>query len=81
MSAQPRVRVELRACAACGAVVMGSERHRDWHAAIRAGAGRPLALEPDYELIGFIDGPPKESLLEEDLLPGEDLLLGEELHP
>ncbi len=56
MSDQPQIRVELHACAACGAVVVDQERHFDWHGAIKAGAGRALDYRPDYELIGLVEG-------------------------
>lgn len=49
------VRIELRACAACGAVVVDQDRHFDWHAAIRAGTGPALDYRPDYELVGLIE--------------------------
>jgi len=55
MDDQQRIRIELRACAACGAVVVDQDRHFDWHAAIRQGAGRALDYRPDYELVGLID--------------------------
>jgi len=59
--------VELRACAACGAVVVDQERHFDWHAAIREGAGRALDYRPDYELIGLVD-----AITEDDLVSGDE---------
>jgi len=55
MDDRPLIKVELRACSACGAVVVDEDRHFEWHAAIRAGAGRALDFRPDYELVGLID--------------------------
>jgi len=67
VSDRPQIRVELRACAACGAVVVDQERHFDWHAAIREGAGRALDYRPDYELIGLVD-----AITEDDLVSGDE---------
>ena len=68
MTDDPLVRVEVRACAACGAVVVDQERHFDWHAAIKAGAGRALDYRPHYELIGLIDGVTEDDLLDGDAM-------------
>ena len=64
----PQIRVEVRACAACGAVVVDQDRHFDWHAAIKEGAGRALDYRPDYELIGYVDAASDEDLLAGDVL-------------
>jgi hypothetical protein len=73
---KPQIRIELHACAACGAVVVDQDRHFDWHAAIKDGEGRALDYRPDYELVGLVD-----SASDESLLPGHDLLPGEHLLP
>ncbi len=76
MSDTPQVRIALHACADCGAVVVDQERHFDWHAASKDGAGRGLDHRADYELIGFIEPPSEDQLLPgEDLMPGEDRLV------
>ena len=73
---EPHIRIELHACAACGAVVVDQERHFDWHAAIKDGAGRALDYRPDYELVGLIDPAPEDDrfLPGPDHQPGEDIL-------
>lgn len=72
---EPPIQIELHACAACGAVVVDQDRHFDWHAAIQEGAGRALAHRPDYKLIGLVDAAPAD----DGLVPGHDLLPGEDL--
>jgi len=79
MTEEPQIRIEVRACAACGAVVVDHQRHREWHVAIKNGAGRALEYRPHFELIGLIDAPPDDDvLLDSDFLTVEDLFPAEE---
>jgi len=74
MTPEAQIRIEVRACAACGAVVVDRERHIEWHLAIREGAGRALDYRPHFEFVGLIDAPPEDDvLLEANLLTVEDL--------
>jgi len=54
--------------------VVDEDRHFDWHAAIKDGAGRALEYRPDYEVVGFIDAPDDvEVLALDELVPDLDI--------